>query len=76
VEIFLPLPLLGVNVSAGSLTFTWPSWANDWVLSSATNLTPPVNWLPVTNNVASGNGQFDVSILMDSAIRFFRLSAP
>ena len=76
VEIFLPLPTIGVSIAAGSLNFTWPGWASDWVLSSATNLTPPVVWLPVTNTVSSINGQFDVSIPTGAAARFFRLTAP
>lgn len=76
VGIFLPEPVLGVSASTSSLTFTWPGWAAGWVLNSTTNLTPPVGWFPVTNTVDSSNGEFIVTIPIDSAIRFFRLSAP
>lgn len=74
--VFLPLPALQMNASAGALTLSWPAWANDWGLWAATNLTPPVTWSSVTNPVGSNNGQFNVSIPINSSIRFFRLFAP
>ena len=76
VGIFLSQPLLGFSVATGSLNFNWPGWASDWVLSFTTNLAPPVVWFPVTNNVGSSNGQFGVTVPIDSTMRFFRLSAP
>lgn len=77
---FLPvltLPALSVaNAGTGSLNFAWPGWATNWGLYFATNLTPPVVWLPVTNSVTTNNGQFEVSAPISSGTRFFRLSAP
>jgi hypothetical protein len=35
-----------------------------------------VVWLPVTNAVGSNNGQFNLTLPVDSDMRFFRLSSP
>ena len=74
--VFLPLPVLGMNVSGRSLALNWPGWANDWVLYVATNLTPPTVWLPVTNAPGSNNSLFNVTLPLDAPARFFLLSAP
>lgn len=74
--VFLPLPSLSLTASAGALNLTWPDWASDWELYSTTNLTPPVQWNPVTSTVTSNNGRFSVSLPVDSQTRFFRLAAP
>jgi hypothetical protein len=72
----LPLPALGLKAASASLALNWPGWANDWSLYAATNLTPPVAWVPVTNTAGSNGGQFNVTIPVDSQSRYFRLSAP
>jgi hypothetical protein len=74
--VYLPLPSLSLTASAGALNLTWPDWASDWELYSTTNLTPPVQWSPVTGTVTSNNGRFSVSLPVDSQTRFFRLAAP
>ena len=76
VGVFLPLPALGMVASENALTLSWPGWASDWTLFSTTNLAPPVVWTAVPDVVSSNNGQFDVSIPIDSDTRFFRLIAP
>lgn len=81
VSVFLPQPILGFSLGTSgsgmsSLIFNWPGWANDWLLSSATNLTPPAVWFPVTNAVGSNAGQFNATVPIGSGMRFFRLSAP
>jgi hypothetical protein len=81
VSVFLPQPILGFSLGTSgsgmsSLIFNWPGWANDWLLSSATNLTPPAVWFPVTNAVGSNAGQFKATVPIGSGMRFFRLSAP
>ncbi|HEY4416726.1 MAG TPA: glycoside hydrolase family 76 protein [Verrucomicrobiae bacterium] len=75
-SVTLPLPALTMSFSANSLGVSWPSWASDWGLYAATNLAPPVNWLPVNNPVISSSNQFKVNIPVDSGTRFFRLAAP
>ena len=76
VGVFLPLPALGMSANSGSLTISWPGWANDWGLYASTNLTPPVGWTMVTNAVGSNNGQFNVTLPIGSGNKFFRLVSP
>ena len=77
VGVFLPRPAIFL-IKAGpeSLTISWPAWADDWTLYSATNLTPPLAWFPVTNGVGSNSGQFNVIIPINSGTHFFHLFAP
>ncbi|HEU5069223.1 MAG TPA: LamG-like jellyroll fold domain-containing protein [Verrucomicrobiae bacterium] len=76
VAVLLPLPALTVGTAGGSLTFTWPDWANDWGLYSATNLAPPVIWSLVTNPPVTSNGFLSVTLLPSAAAQFFRLVGP
>jgi hypothetical protein len=76
VTIFLSLPSLGVSMNANSLIISWPNWASDWVLSSATNLSPPVVWSPVTNSISNTNGQFSVILPLRKNVEFFHLKSP
>jgi hypothetical protein len=76
VGVFLPLPALGLNVSGNSLAISWPTWASDWGLYSATNLTAPILWLPVTNTPVNSNGVFNVTLPIGSGVQFFRLVSP
>ena len=76
VSVFLPLPELRMSVSGNGMAISWPGWASDWMLYSATNLTPPVLWSPVTNAVGSSNGVFNVNQPISSGEEFFRLSSP
>jgi hypothetical protein len=74
--VFVPLPWLETSINPGTLTFSWPGWANDWTLLTATNLNPPVNWAPVANVPGSNGGQFTVTIPIVSDSQFFRLASP
>jgi hypothetical protein len=74
--VVLPLPVLNLILNLNAMTLHWPGWASDWNLLATTNLTPPVAWSPVTNAIGSSNGQFNVSLPLNSPTRFFRLHAP
>ena len=78
VAVFLPGSELTLNIAAvgGVLIVSWPGWAADWSLFSATNLTPPVKWLPLTNTVDSNSGGFTVSLPVGFGEQFFHLMAP
>lgn len=76
IGIQLPLPGLVMTTTASDLTLTWPSWASDWILLSATNLTPPALWSPVTNQISSNANGFSVTLPIGTGTEFFRLASP
>jgi len=76
VGVFLPLPVLGYQVGTGSITVTWPNWADDWILRSTTNLTPPILWASVTNPVFTSNGMLTTTVLLHNGNEFFQLNSP
>jgi hypothetical protein len=75
-NMLLPLPALGMSTDVNSMTLSWPTWASDWVLYCATNLTPPVVWTPVTNSISTNGSYFNVTLPNNSSACFFRLSSP
>ena len=76
VSVLLPLPGLGFSATGGMLAVSWPDWASDWQLWSATNLDSPVAWSLVTNAVSSSNGQLVVILPIGSGACYFRLASP
>jgi hypothetical protein len=80
ISVFLPLPVVtiqaGAGAGAGALTVSWPAWASDWNLWSATNLTPPIAWSRVTNSAGSTNGQLTLTLPTNQTNQFFRLTSP
>ncbi len=78
IAVSLPLPVLGmsVNIDANALSITWPTWAGDWGLYCATNLTPPVTWLPVTDGITTNGGVFNINIPTTNGACYYRLLAP
>lgn len=75
-SVLLPLPTVAMSAGAGTLALSWPGWASDWQLYSATNLTPPVNWTLVTNATATSNGVFHLNLPENSPACFYQLVAP
>ena len=74
--VLISLPVLAYSNGTDSLTLRWPDWAEDWQVYSATNLTPSIVWLPVTNSVSSSNGEFVVTLPFRFNAEFFRLASP
>ena len=74
----LPLPVLamGMNVDASALSISWPTWASDWGLYCTTNLTPPINWTPVTDGITTNGGVFNINIPVTNGACYYRLLAP
>jgi endoglucanase len=70
----IPPPSLHVDSSADGVTLSWPASAANFSLCSSTNLTPPVVWLPVSNNVVSDGTTLTVTIPLDGGSCFFRLA--
>ncbi|MDR3459629.1 MAG: glycoside hydrolase family 2 TIM barrel-domain containing protein [Verrucomicrobiae bacterium] len=74
--VLLPLPMLGVNFTGGSLNLNWPAWADDWKLYKATNLMPPIAWQLVTNVATGTNGSFMLGLPQSTTAQFYRLTSP
>jgi hypothetical protein len=71
------LPRLTASRNAGLLRLTWPLWAADFRLYSATNLMPPVAWSEVTSLIHSQGPQWRADIpISDGDARVFRLEVP
>ena len=71
-----PAPTLSIVSSAQANTFTWPAAATNYQLQGATNLTPRVVWVKVTNPApAIVNGQYSVTLPTNS-LHFFKLTTP
>ena len=51
-------PQMGASLDAGAGLFTlsWPSWATNYTVRVATNLTPPIQWQGVTTPPRSSDG--------------------
>jgi len=72
-------PQLSVNgvVSSGNdLILAWPTNMNGFTCQSATNLTPPVAWIDVTNPQVVLGGQYFVTNSRSGSAQFFRLRKP
>ncbi len=70
-------PRLTACISANNtLTLIWFSSSSAFTLWRATNLAPPINWLAVTNWMASSNGQWTAELAPVTGRGFFRLAAP
>ena len=75
-KVVLSDPELMVTIGADAMEISWPEWASDWVLYCTTNLASPTSWVPMTNGIEISEGQFLLSIPLDSSCRFFRLDQP
>lgn len=76
----LPPRNLAASLAPGpSSVFQWSGTPGiNYVLQAATNLTPPVQWLPVFTNAADANGNcifVDTNVLLNSQ-RFYRAMLP
>ena len=47
---------IGTGLSGNQLALFWPIWASNYDAYVTTNLTPPVVWSRVTNQLQSTNG--------------------
>jgi hypothetical protein len=69
-------PALSFGASTNSLLLGWPGSAVGFSLYTATNLTPPVSWMPATNQPVWGGNQWQVTLPANSPNRFYRLQSP
>jgi acetyl esterase/lipase len=71
----IPSPTLTVTRTNHALQLSWPASANAFLLQTATNLAPPVNWQPAGLAVVQSNGQFRATAPTNAGGRYFRLQA-
>jgi Glycosyl hydrolases family 43/Concanavalin A-like lectin/glucanases superfamily len=70
------LPNVTIGAAATNVTFSWPAWAASMSLYSATNLTPPINWVLVTNTATLSNGAETIQLPSTGQSMFFILKSP
>ena len=70
-------PPIHLSVSGSSLTLAWPASASYFTVHSATNLTPPVAWTPLTNAPSLVSNEWRVTLpAATNGQRYFRLQTP
>jgi hypothetical protein len=71
-----PQPTLSLVSSPSGPLLTWPASAGIFTLYTATNLTPPATWLPVTNSPTLVSNQWQFPLEQTGAdSQFYRLQA-
>jgi hypothetical protein len=69
-------PSLSVSLTGGSPSFVWPASGVGYSLYTATNLTPPISWVPCDSQPVWTNNQWQISLPPDNAaVRFYRLQS-
>ncbi len=69
-------PTLSENVVGNTVTLSWPSWASAMRLYTATSLSQPSFWSPVTNQSTTLNNTVSVTLPSSSPASFYRLQWP
>lgn len=69
-------PTLSIGISTNNILISWPNWAEGYALEGTTNLSPPFNWLAVTNTPFTAGNQETVTLSNSGTNTFFRLKKP
>ena len=70
-------PQLDFRIDANAAILNWPLNYVGYTLEAATNLVPPVNWLPLGGPYHNTNGMFEFHrVLPGTPQEFYRLRAP
>jgi hypothetical protein len=70
-----PRPTLWMAASGSGPALTWPANAGVFTLYFATNLMPPITWMPATNAPVFANGQWQVTPDAGGGSMFYRLQS-
>jgi hypothetical protein len=71
-----PIPSLGIALSGTNVVLSWPLWASNFLLQSASGGTPPlVPWSNSPAAVSATTSNF-VTLPLTNALQFFRLDQP
>ena len=66
-------PVLAVSLADGQLQLAWPTNAAGYQLQSATDLSPPATWSPVTSAMVIAGTNNTVTISPAAPMNYFRL---
>jgi hypothetical protein len=69
-------PTLGFACTTNQVKLSWPIAPAGFMIESATNLSPPILWSPLTNPVQIIRGHNNVTVIVTNNNRFFRLRLP
>ena len=70
-----PVPVLSVSPATNhQVTLAWPGTATGFVLRQTSSLSPPIQWITVTNTPVLINGQFVVTLASGAGNLFYALS--
>jgi 6-phosphogluconolactonase (cycloisomerase 2 family) len=58
---------------SNGIVLTWPGWASNYTLWTATNLAGPVLWTAVTNSISLTNGQYSRTVTNKGPSGFYHL---
>lgn len=68
------VPALSVSpADSGQVTLAWTNTATGFLLKQTDSLSPPVQWITVTNSIVPSNGQFTVTVSAATGSHFFAL---
>jgi hypothetical protein len=71
----LAVPALKINsASAQQVSLSWTNTPGGFVLKQTDSLSPPIQWMSVTNTPVNSNGEFSITLPVEPANRFFLLS--
>jgi hypothetical protein len=68
-----PLILNPARATNGTISLSWPTPSAPFILESASGLSPPVVWTPLTNAIANQNGSNQTTITPVGDALYFRL---
>ena len=71
----LAVPALKINsASAQQVSLSWTNTPAGFVLKQTDSLSPPIQWISVTNTPVNSNGEFSITLPVEPTNRFFLLS--
>jgi len=71
-----PQPALAITLSGTNVVLSWPDSYPNYVLVSATRVSPPPAWTPVGITYVFSNGRIYVTVPITVPTRFFQLRFP
>jgi hypothetical protein len=71
-----PQPTVNMSVAGNTPMLSWPLSADGFILQSADNLTPPINWTNVPGPLQTNGGNIEITLPEGGQHGYFRLYHP